>query len=129
MTMAIRDVPQSEWRSFLEWFSRRHCAWLGTFHGLVGGAPVTRIPSVGLKSVMLESGASGSILRITFVNGLSSCAVRPCLMRVQTDDGAERALEAETVDGGFIRFAFRASALPEQLDGVAPGELIAHALT
>jgi hypothetical protein len=49
-------------------------------------------------------------------------------VRVQTDDGAERALEVETADGGFIRLAFRATALPEQLDGVAAGELMAEAL-
>ena len=125
--MTVRDVPQSEWRSFLDGFSREHCAWIGTIHGLVGGAPVTRVPSTALKSVTLESGASGPLLRITFVNGLSLCAVQPCALRVQSDDGAERALEVDTADGGFIRMAFRATALPEQLDGVAPRELIAEA--
>jgi hypothetical protein len=126
--MTVRDLPQSEWRSFLEGFSRGHRAWMGTIHGLVAGAPVTHIPSVALKSVTLVSGASGPILRITFVNGVSLCAVRPCVVRVQTDDGAEHALEVETADGGFIRLAFRATALPEQLDGIAPGELVADAL-
>jgi hypothetical protein len=121
--MTVRDVPCSEWRSFLDGFSREHCAWIGTLHGLVAGAPVTQIPSVALKSVTLESGASGPNLRITFVNGITLCAVRPCVIRVQTDDGAERGLEVETADGGFIRLAFRATALPEQLDGLAPGEV------
>jgi hypothetical protein len=123
--MTIRDVPQSEWRLFLERFGRQHRAWIGSVHGLVAGAPFTRIPSAALKSVTLESGASGPVMRITFVNGVSLCAVRPCVVRVQTDDGTERALEVETVDGGFIRLAFRATASPEALDGVAPGELIA----
>jgi hypothetical protein len=126
--MTLRNVPQSEWRSFFEGFSREHCAWIGTIHGLVGGAPVTRVPSIALKSVTLDIGAAGPVLRITFVNGVSLCAVRPCVVRVQTDDGAERALEVETADGGFIRLAFRATALPEQLDGVAPGELMADAV-
>jgi hypothetical protein len=127
--MTLRDVPQSEWRSFLEGFSREHCAWIGTIHGLVGGAPVTHVPSMALKSVTLDSGASsGFVLRITFVNGVSLCAVRPCVVRVQADDGAERALEVETADGGFVRLAFRATALPEQLDGVASGELMAEAV-
>lgn len=126
--MTIRDVLGSEWPSFLEHFSREHRAWIGTIHGLVAGAPVTHVQAAGLKSVTLESGASGPILRITFVNGVSLCAVRPCVLRVQTDDGAQRALEIETADGGFIRLAFRATALPEQLDGIAPGELMADAL-
>jgi dienelactone hydrolase len=126
--MTVRDVPRSEWRPFLEGFSRAHRAWIGTLHGLTAGAPVTRIPSVALKSVTLERDASGPILRITFINGVSLCGVRPYLVRVQTDDGAERALEVETADGGFIRLAFRATALPDQLDGIAPGELMADAL-
>jgi hypothetical protein len=126
--MTIQDLPRCEWGSFLEGFSREHRAWIGTIHGLVAGAPVTHIPSVALKSVTLESGASGPIVRITFVNGVSLCAVQPCVLRVQTDDGVERALEVETADGGFIRLAFRATALPEQLDGIAPGELMAEAL-
>jgi hypothetical protein len=121
-------VPRCEWPSFLEGFGRQHRAWFGTIHGLVAGAPITHITSVALKCVTLESGAPGPILRITFVNGVSLCALRPCVVRVQTDDGAERALEVETAEGGFIRLAFRATALPEQLDGIVPGELMADAL-
>jgi dienelactone hydrolase len=127
-TMTVRDVPRSEWRSFLEHFSREHCAWIGTIHGLLAGALMTHIQSATLKSVRLESGASGPVLRITFGNGISLCAAQPRILRVQTDDGAERALEVETADGGFIRLAFHATALPEQLDGIAPGELMADAL-
>jgi hypothetical protein len=126
--MTVRDVPRSEWGSFLGGFSRGHRAWIGTIHGLVGGMLVTRVPSAALKAATLENGDSGPILRMTFLNGVSLCAVRPCVVRVQTDDGAERALEVETADGGFIRLAFRATALPEQLDGVAAGELMAEAL-
>jgi hypothetical protein len=124
--MTVRDVPRSDWPAFLEGFSREHCAWIGTIHGLVGGALVTHIPAVALKSVTLDSGVSGSILRITFVNGISLCAAQPCVLRVQTEDGGERALEVETADDGFIRLAYRATALPEELDGVAPGDLIAE---
>jgi hypothetical protein len=123
----MRNVARADWGSFLERFSREHCAWIGTIHGLVAGVPVTHIPSVPLRSVALESGASDPILRMTFANGVSLCAMRPCVVRVQMEDGAERGLEIETADGGFMRLAFRAAALPEQLDGVAPGELIAKA--
>jgi hypothetical protein len=49
-------------------------------------------------------------------------------VRVQrTSDGAERALEIETVDGAFVRVAFRATVPPDQLDGIAPGEIAAEA--
>jgi hypothetical protein len=128
--MIIRNVPPSEWRSLLERFSREHRAWLATIHGVVGEALVTRVPCAALKSVTLENGVSGKVLRVTLVNGVSLCAVRPCAMRVQQmRNGAECAVEVDTADAGFIRLAFRAAALPEQLDGVAPGELIAEAST
>jgi hypothetical protein len=123
--MTIHDVPRAEWRSFLDEFTRAHCAWIGTIHGLVDDAPVTHIPSVALKSVALERGVSDPLVRITFVNRVSLCAVRPWAVRVQSDDGLTRALEIETAGGGYLRLAFRATALPEQLDGVAPSELIA----
>jgi hypothetical protein len=44
-------------------------------------------------------------------------------------DGAECALEVDTAEGAFIRLAFRATALPEQLDGIAPGEMADEAST
>jgi hypothetical protein len=125
--MTVRDVPRSEWRSFLQAFSRAHRAWIATIHGLVGSATVTHIPSVALKSVTLENARADPLVRITFINSISLCAARPRVLRVQSDNGAERALEVETADGGFIRVAFRTTVLPEQLDGVAPGELIADA--
>ena len=90
---------------------------------------MTRIPSVALKSVSLDSDAAGSVVRITFLNNVSLCAVGPSAVRVQTDHGIERALEVETADGGFIRLAFRTSTLPEQLDGIAPSELITRETT
>jgi dienelactone hydrolase len=128
--MTLRNVPPSEWRPFLDRFSREHRAWIATIHGVVGGTPVTRVPCAALKSVTLEDGVSGPVLRVTFINGVSLCAVRPCAMRVQQmSNGAECALEVDTADAGFIRLAFRAAALPEQLDGVAPGELSAEAST
>ena len=127
--MTVRDVPRSEWRSFLQAFSRAHRAWICTIHRLVGKGTVTHIPWVALKSVTLEGGLSDLFVECTFINGISLCAARPCVLRVQSDNGAERALEIETADGGFMRLAFRATVLPDQLDGVAPGELIAGAPT
>lgn len=122
--MTIREIPHAEWPAFLERFSRRHRAWLATIHGVEQGMPVTRVPSVALGNVTVEQDAQGQMVRLTFRDGVSLCAVRPSAVRVQqTDDGLEGALEIEAVDGVFVRVAFRATARPEQLDGVAPGEL------
>jgi hypothetical protein len=43
----------------------------------------------------------------------------------QTDIGLAQALEIDRSDGQLIRLAFRATAMPDQLDGLAPGELTA----
>jgi hypothetical protein len=122
--MTVRDVPRSEWSSFLERFTREHRAWRATLHGIERGVPVTCVPSAAIRSVTLETHAPDPIVRLMLVNGVSLCAPRPCAVRVQkAKDGAECALEVDTVDGAFTRVAFRAIARPEQLDGIAPNEL------
>jgi hypothetical protein len=120
----IVDVPAVEWHGFLERFSRRHRGWLATIHGFAREAPLTKIPSEPIQSVALEQCDSDHLIRFTLANGLSLCAPRPRAIRIQTTiEGAETALEVDTASGTFMRLAFRATALPEQLDGVAPGEL------
>ena len=122
--MTIHDIPPSAWRPFLERFSREHRAWLATVYGLEQGTPVRLVRSVAIRSVTLEESGSDRLLRITFGDGISLCVPHPCAVRVQrTSDGAECALEVDTLDGAFVRVAFRAIAAPEQLDGVAPGEV------
>ena len=118
-------VPAVEWRTFLEGFGRRHRAWLATIHGVERGAPVTRIPSLALAAVTLDGGGPDHVVRLTFANGVSLCAPRPRAVGVQrTEHGAECALEIETADDGFLRMAFRATALPEEVDGAAPAEVM-----
>jgi hypothetical protein len=122
--VTIRNVPPSEWCSFLERFSRQHRAWRATIHGVERGVLVTCVQSAAIRSIALEAHAAAPIVRLTFLNGVSLCAPRPCAVRVQeTSEGAECALEVETADGALIRLTFRATALPEQLDGIAPGEV------
>jgi hypothetical protein len=123
----IITVPAVEWCGFLLRFSRRHRGWLATIHGFSQEAPLTRVRSEALEAVTLEHGDADYLMRVTLANGISLCAPRPRAVRVQqTDEGAEAALEIETASGAFIRVAFRATALPDQLDGVAPRELNAH---
>lgn len=122
--LSVAAVPAVEWQSFLERFGRRHRGWLATVHGVERGMPVTRAVSVPIESVTLERHGHDDIVRVTFINRGSLCAPRPRAIRVQlTDEGAESALEVESADGAFIRLAFRATALPDQLDGLVPGEL------
>ncbi len=123
----IVAVPAVEWCVFLERFTRRHHGWLGTIHGVARDVPLTCVPSEPLESVALERCDSDSVVRVTLANGVSLCAPQPRGLRVQqTLEGAEVGLEIDTAAGALIRLAFRASALPEQLDGLAPGELNTH---
>ena len=120
----IVGVPAVEWCVFLERFGRRHRGWLGTVHGVEEDLPVTRMASERLESVSLERSGFDHLVRLTFANGISLCAPQARAVRVQrSDEGAEAALEVDTAAGAFIRLAFRATALPDQLDGVAPVEL------
>jgi hypothetical protein len=117
-------VPELEWHLFLKRFSWRHRGWMATIHGFEQGRPVTRIPSARLASAALEDVDSCSLVRLTVGGGVSLVAPRPRTIRVQLNgEDAERALEVETVDGAFVRLAFRATALPQDLDGFAPEEL------
>jgi hypothetical protein len=123
--MIIHDVPRAEWPTFLEQFNRQHRAWLATIHGMEHAQPVTRVRSVPIQSVTVVSEPAEDTVRVMLGNGISLCAPRPRALRVQeTEDGIERALEIETVDGALIRIAFRAAARPDQLDGLGPGEAI-----
>ena len=112
----VLAVPAVEWCGFLERFSRRHRGWLATIHGFAHEMPLTKIPSEPLQSVALERYGSDHLIRVTLANGITLCAPRPLALRIQTTtDGAETALEVDTASGVFMRLAFRATALPDQL--------------
>jgi hypothetical protein len=119
----IRDVPAGEWGSFLEEFGLGHRAWLATVHVVDARGTVTRSAQIPLKS----SAASADAVTLEFIGEAHSFSAHaPCALRIQeTDIGAVQALEIDGPDGQFIRLAFRATATPEQLDGLAPGELTA----
>ena len=115
----IKEVPAGEWCPFLEGFGREHRAWLATVHVVDTVGAVTRWTQVRLKSATHVVDAA----LIEFLpEGPSLCARRPCALRIQQADGAVQAVEIDTLDGQFFRVSFRATALPEQLDGLAPGE-------
>ena len=117
----IQEVPAAEWRPFLERFSREHRAWLATVHVVdARGRTVTRSAQIPLES----AAASADGLRLELRDAHALCVHNPRTLRIQrTGIGLVRALEIDGPDGRLIRLAFRATAAPEQLDGLAPGEL------
>jgi hypothetical protein len=122
--MTMQEILPSEWRSFLERFTRQHRAWLATMHWVPAAEAVMTVQGVALESVSLDDQPSDKIVRLCFLDGPALRLEGPRSVRVeQTDRGAECALEIQTAAGGLFRLAFRATALPEELDGMAPGEV------
>ena len=123
----MREVPTREWGSFLEQFGREHRAWLATVHVVDARGTVTRSAPIALKSVA----ASASAVTLEFLGEARAVRVHsPRTLRIQEADiGLVQALEIETAHGQFMRLAFRATARPEELDGLAAGELMTDGMS
>jgi hypothetical protein len=126
--MPIVDVPPNEWPEFLDTFSRQHRAWLTTVEQQAGEINVSSAeprPLAALKSE--RDGRRISAIEIAFAGDSHAGVVRvenPTAVRLRkTDEGADRGLEIVDDEGVCTRVRFRAAAIPEMLDGVAPGEL------
>jgi hypothetical protein len=128
--MTARDIPQNEWPSILEEFSREHRAWLAT---------VERIDSIGSRHVEALERPLNAVTPEMAARRVVSIAIQfqtesqgdnviqietPTHLRMDHGDtGTARGLEIEDEHGERIYIRFRAIPLPEALDGIAPGEL------
>jgi hypothetical protein len=126
--MPTTDVPRDQWPEFLEAFSRQHRAWLTTVDRPVGDATGFGVEPRALAAVTSErDGSRVSAIEIAFSADSSGDTVRvenPSALRVRTTDaGADRGLEIVDEEGACTRLRFRAAAIPEMVDGLAPGEL------
>ena len=117
--MNQREIPRRDWPEFLASFGRRHRSWLATVEEWPREAPErTRALDQPLESLGAEDGAiaihlgHGEVLRVE----------APRALRVDvTARGEELGLDLDTARG-TTRLRFRAAALPEELDGIAPSE-------
>jgi len=124
--MPTRDVPRDQWPDFLEGFSRRHRAWLTTVDQsadvIRGGSAEAPLGAV----TATHQGRDVSAIEIAFTGDghIPLRVEHPRILRVsQAGDGAETGLEIVDNDGVSTRVGFRATARPELLDGMAPGEI------
>ena len=125
--MSIHDVPRSRWADMLEQFSRGHRGWLASVVTVRPGPELTSHTDWHpLESVTLARTAERpTAIRVKFQGGPTVCVSAPRTLGVdRRDDGAERALEIDSAEGEFVRIVFRATALPEEVDGIAPAELV-----
>jgi hypothetical protein len=122
--MPTQEIPNYEWASFFDEFSRRHERWLVNVEML---SPVTGdqvllrdLPLEGITADPNEMGED----QITIIAGtrpdarISHTIEGPNRVWLkQTDEGADDALEIESVDGAVL-VSFRSTALPEMVDGL-----------
>ena len=125
--MSVDDVPRRRWADVLGEFSRGHHGWLASVVTVGPGSEVvSRTELQPLESVTVApAGGRPTAVRVEFQGGPAILIKAPRTLGIdRRDDGAERALEIDAA-AGFVRIAFRATALPEELDGIAPAELTA----
>jgi hypothetical protein len=127
--MSVREIPRAEWSRFLDQFGRQHRAWLASIDQCAPGAPFHSARQRPLDSLTADI-ADGHVVGIRIRFREDSDAMEPLRidaptsLRVdETDEGIARTLEIDDARGQCTRIQFRAAALPEALDGVAPGEL------
>ena len=124
--MSVHDVPRARWAGMLEQFSLAHRGWLARVACVRPGPELASHTGWHpLASVTVaRNGTRAPAIRVTFQGGPTVCVKAPRTLGVDTrEDGAERALEIDAAEGTFVRLVFRATALPEELDGMAPAEL------
>jgi hypothetical protein len=122
--MQTISIPQRDWGSRLDEFSRMHEGWLASLaimtqpNGelrefrqmpLVG---VTAGPSGGITIAVAE--ATGDHVTHTIYSPKQ-------VLLEMTEAGADAALEINSVDGSKAILRFRRTALPESVDGVVHG--------
>ena len=124
--MSIYVVPPIAWGNVLDAFSRLHRGWLADVRGAQPeAAPVRPRTWRPLAAIALTSPPDPPAIRIEFIDGAKVSINAPRELRLDArEDGAERALEIDRAAGERVRLVFRATALPEELDGIARAEAV-----
>jgi hypothetical protein len=102
--MDVQEISRHDWPGALERFSRAHRGWLVSIANAKVEGPLRSVQTEG-DSIVVRVGDAAA-LRID----------APVALRVD-----DMGLEIETA-AGVTRLRFRASALPEALNGIAPAE-------
>ena len=115
--MVTREIPPGEWKDFFDEFTRRHEGWLVTVEIFGEMGAQVEAEERPLKGIFAERKKGSSEIE-TFTHVVA----HPSSVRVEeTSEGAESALEIRSKDEGTTLVRFRATALPETVDGVGPG--------
>lgn len=124
--MQTRQIPKSEWPSFLDRFSHQYQGWLVNLEVFNPdfGAQVEEA-GLALEGLTDECDeVKGNTIMIMTGNGpddhITHSIANPTEVTLeQTDEGADVALSIKSADGTTALLTFRAAVLPEMVDAVA----------
>jgi hypothetical protein len=126
--MPVFEVPREQWLAFLQSFSGRHRGWLASVEQSdLTGTTLAADAQPLFKVTAERDGPDISAIRILFAPVSGAPEVRlhkPTRVSVdRTSEDTERGLEIVDEEGVRTRVAFRTTATPEMLDGLAPAEI------
>lgn len=124
--MQTKQIPKSEWPSFLDRFSRQHEGWLVKLEILSPelGAQVeeTGMALEGLTDEWDEGEGNTIMIMVgnqPYAHVTHSIRHPTEVSLEQTEEGADAALAIKAADGRTALLSFRAAVLPETVDAVA----------
>jgi hypothetical protein len=123
-SMRTIELAREAWADRLNEFTAIHEYWLVSVEvlGELGAQPeISNLPLLGVSIDRLDH---DDVVVISVARSVSHhlTHVIEAVTRIflqKTDDGADAALELESADGTKTILRFRASALPETVDGIA----------
>lgn len=121
--MRNRLVPRSEWHRFFQDFSRRHEDWLATVLVVSAGlGPQVESSDLPLEGIVADPAGHGPIsihMGRSPQRHIEHEVENPTQVWIElTEEGAEKALQIESMDGTKTILEFRASSLPQEVNGL-----------
>jgi len=125
--MATQEIPQDEWLTFLDSFSREHEGWLVDLEIVRPGngtqVEANAMPLAGITAdvnrgdgetvhVMLGKAPEEHLTHA--VRGVSHVRLK------ESEEGAHEAVEIRSKSGETTRVRFRSVVLPEMVNGILP---------
>jgi Family of unknown function (DUF5335) len=119
--MTTREIPRDDWTHYFDAFSRRHEGWLATVEVLGAVGAQTEAHDLPLEGVSADKhGREIAIFLGPADNRVEHIVESPAHVRVEEEDGADRAVQIETAGGDTTLLSFRTSPPPETVDGTLP---------
>lgn len=121
--MRNRLVPRSEWHRFFQDFSRRHEDWLATVLVVSAGlGPQVESSDLPLEGIVADPAGHGPIsihMGRSPQRHIEHEVENPTQVWIElSEEGAEKAVQIESMDGTKTILEFRASSLPHEVNGL-----------